>query len=241
MIQSYNTAYYFFGYTSEDLDKHNFLHFLFLPLLKKNAFAVAPVKKLSDFLSLFHLDVLFILIDSLNFNVLKKFLTSNDGQRLILEGPPIILISKGLLPDEKITFYNLGITSIYYLPLFSEFPLQIRATIKLYNRRRSLKETEIKIGLFTFNTISGALRKKGDTSLVACFTPRLIKLFTCLLTYKGLPIKVPDLIKAVWGFDNKLLARELQDCIAKIRGYLKEDKSLKIEYDSPTKSYILDD
>ncbi len=151
---------------------------------------------------------------------------------------PVMLLSARSLKDDKIKGFSLGIDDYLTKPFDEEELLyRIRAIL---NRTNLIPETKIElekimVGHYEFDQANQVLRFKNRCQRLTLKESNIMGL---LCRSKNNIVKREEIMLTVWGDSDYYTGRSLDVFISKLRGYLKEDSSIKITT-IPTVGYIL--
>ena len=165
------------------------------------------------------LDVMLPNIDG--FEIAKK-LRSRDH-----EIPILFLSAKGMKEDRLKGFETGG--DDYITKPFSMEELLMR--IEVFLKRRKITDGETKqtifiIGAYTFDYGNLLLEKEDN---IETLTEREAELLKYLASSPNQVLKRSEILIKVWGEDDYFLGRSLDVFISRLRKYLRDDPSLKIE------------
>jgi DNA-binding response OmpR family regulator len=214
------------------------LGFLLVDFLESNGFEVTLFRDGEAGLKGFQLN-------HFNFCILDIMLPRMDGFTLLEKIKksdkkiPVMLLSARSLKDDKIKGFSLGIDDYLTKPFDEEELLyRIRAILNRTNliphTKKELKT--IKISQYEFNQANQLLRFKNRCQRLTLKESNIMGL---LCGSKNNIVKREELLLTVWGDTDYYTGRSLDVFISKLRGYLKEDSSIKITT-IPTVGYILD-
>lgn len=141
---------------------------------------------------------------------------------------PIIFITAKSLKDDKLKGYDLGADDYITKPFDEEELLwKIKALIRRIadvEQGKILEVVAIGNYLFDFNNQSLSI---GGT--IKRITEKESSIVKYLSDHRNVVIKREDLLKELWGENDYFIGRSLDVFITKIRKYLKEDSTVKIE------------
>ncbi len=151
---------------------------------------------------------------------------------------PIILLTAKSMKEDKLKGYNLGIDEYITKP-FDEEVLLCKIKAILMRSETSECETNdfFQIGKYSFNYKNQNLKYEKESKRL---TKKESDIFQLLCISKNNIIKREDILLNIWGNDDYFTGRSLDVFITKLRKYLKEDLSVKIE-SIPGVGYILSD
>ncbi|MEN9522227.1 MAG: hypothetical protein RL065_604 [Bacteroidota bacterium] len=141
---------------------------------------------------------------------------------------PIIFITAKSMKEDKLKGYDLGADDYITKPFdVEELLWKIHALI----RRTVIEQNEngaatINIGKYTFDFNNQSLIIKGKLKRL---TEKECEVLKYLATNKNRIIKREEILKSLWGKNDYFLGRSLDVFITKIRKYLSEDDSIKVE------------
>ena len=136
---------------------------------------------------------------------------------------PIIFITAKSMIEDKSTGFQIGADDYITKPFeLTELLLRIRAVIK-----RSKKQTKkgFNLGNTYFDCINYTL--KGEK--IKKLTKKEGDILNLLCASSGNVIKREVILNEIWGDDNYFNGRSLDVFITKLRKYLSEEKSVRIE------------
>ena len=140
---------------------------------------------------------------------------------------PIIFITAKSLKEDKLKGLKLGGDDYITKPFSIE---ELILKIEIFLRRRNISSatpsTVYKIGDYEFDYPNLSLRQNGDENTLTQREADLLKLF---IENPNKVLKRSDILKELWGEDDYFLGRSLDVFISRLRKYLKNDNSLKIE------------
>lgn len=148
--------------------------------------------------------------------------------RVLYPKIPIIFLTAKSLKEDKVKGFDLGADDYITKPFEEE---ELLCRIKAIIRRvgDSTQQTEpvlINIGKYIFDPKNLSLKIGVETKRI---TEKESEILYFLCNNKNRIIKRDELLVAVWGVNDYFLGRSLDVFITKIRKYLKDDPSLKIE------------
>jgi DNA-binding response OmpR family regulator len=140
---------------------------------------------------------------------------------------PIIFITAKSLKEDKLKGYDLGADDYITKPFDEEELLwKIKAIARRAPQAPEHQTTPIAIGKYIFDFENQSLTIANKTKRI---TEKESDVLLYLCKNQNKIIKRENLLKAIWGENDYFLGRSLDVFITKIRKYLKEDPSLKIE------------
>jgi DNA-binding response OmpR family regulator len=150
---------------------------------------------------------------------------------------PIILLTAKSMKEDKIQGFNLGVDDYITKPFDEE---ELLCRINAIQNRVSLSDkknetTQFEIGKYNFDYSNQMLRINSQSKRLTKKENEVLKLL-CLS--KNRITKRDDILLSVWNKSDYFTGRSLDVFITKLRKYLNEDKSIKIE-GIPTVGYIL--
>lgn len=142
---------------------------------------------------------------------------------------PIIFLSAKSLPEDKIKGLKLGADDYITKPFSIE---ELILKIKVFLKRSAIKvdkpnkQAIQKIGKYQFDFENLQLcYKQNQINL----TNKEASLLHLLFIRQNQIIKREEILMLIWGDDDYFLGRSLDVFISRLRNYLREDKSIKIE------------
>ncbi len=142
---------------------------------------------------------------------------------------PIIFLSAKSLPEDKIKGLKQGADDYITKPFSIE---ELLLKIKIFLKRRVIKvdkpakQTIQKIGKYQFDYENLRLLFKLSQINLTIKEASLLQL---LFSRQNQIIKREEILILIWGDDDYFLGRSLDVFISRLRNYLKEDNSIKIE------------
>ncbi len=140
---------------------------------------------------------------------------------------PIIFLTAKSLKEDKIKGLKLGGDDYITKPFSIE---ELILKIEIFLRRRSITDPEPQakyhFGIYDFNYPNLELSWGGHTETLTQREADLLKYF---LDQSNKVIKRSDILETLWGENDYFLGRSLDVFISRLRKYLKEDESVKIE------------
>ena len=140
---------------------------------------------------------------------------------------PIIFLTAKSMKEDRIEGLKLGADDYVTKP-FSMEELLLR--IDVFLRRSKISSNERKdiyqIGSYVFDYDNLELTRDGDT---ASLTQREADLLRYFARTPNQVLKRSDILLGVWGEDDYFLGRSLDVFVSRLRKYLREDDSIKIE------------
>lgn len=150
---------------------------------------------------------------------------------------PIIFLTARSLQEDKLHGLRLGADDYLTKPFSME---ELRLKIEVFLRRSVRKETSLKntpLPLAQYKIVKiGALYEFCFEKLQLSFqdkvrqlTYREAEVLRYLVEHAHQVIKREDLLKAIWGDDDYFMGRSLDVFISRLRKYLCDDPTLKLE------------
>jgi DNA-binding response OmpR family regulator len=140
---------------------------------------------------------------------------------------PIIFITARSLKEDKLAGYDLGADDYITKPFDEEELLwKIKAIIRRVPEKPKEPVSVIAIGKYVFDYNNQSLALGASVKRI---TEKESEVLLYLCRNQNKVIKREELLKDVWGENDYFLGRSLDVFITKIRKYLKDDPSLKIE------------
>jgi DNA-binding response OmpR family regulator len=141
---------------------------------------------------------------------------------------PVIFITAKSLKDDKLKGYEIGADDYITKP-FDEEELvwKIKAFLRRADSSPSLEiEEEVSIGKYRFQYKNQLLLLSGESRRI---TEKESEILRYIYFHRNKVIKREEMLVALWGTNDYFLGRSLDVFITKIRKYLKDDESIKIE------------
>lgn len=140
---------------------------------------------------------------------------------------PIIFLTAKSLKEDKIHGLRLG-GDDYITKPFSIEELILKIEIFLRRSRISspMEVSKFQVGKFEFDYQNLALTSENNSKTL---TQREADLLKFLFENKNRVLKRSEILEKLWGEDDYFLGRSLDVFISRLRKYLKQDESLKIE------------
>ncbi|MFK8005710.1 MAG: response regulator transcription factor [Saprospiraceae bacterium] len=140
---------------------------------------------------------------------------------------PILFLTAKSLKEDRIRGLRLGADDYITKP-FSIEELILKIEIFLKRSQIIIKDDEhlFQIGNFTFDHKNLQLKNESIKRQLTQKEADLLKYF---IENKNEVLKRSDILETLWGEDDYFLGRSLDVFISRLRKYLKEDKTLKIE------------
>ncbi len=140
---------------------------------------------------------------------------------------PILLLTSKVMDDDKITGLSSGADDYITKPFnMQELLLRINVHIKRTKKVDESETGEFKLGNLNFNFSELLLSDGKSDHLLTQREADLLKYF-CQNTNKVL--KRDDILLNVWGKDDYFLGRSMDVFITKIRKYIKDQTSIKLQ------------
>lgn len=141
---------------------------------------------------------------------------------------PVIFITAKSMKDDKLKGYEIGADDYITKP-FDEEELvwKIKAFLRRADSMPSVEiEEEVAIGRYQFQFKNQLLLLNGESRRI---TEKESEILRYLYFHRNKVVKREDMLVALWGTNDYFLGRSLDVFITKIRKYLKDDSSIKIE------------
>ncbi len=142
---------------------------------------------------------------------------------------PILFLTARSLKEDKIHGLRLGADDYITKPFsIEELILKVQIFLKRRNIVGSTDEqlTEFDLGQYTFDYKNLEL-KLGEA--IKKLTQKEADLLRFFVRNKNEVLKRSDILETLWGEDDYFMGRSLDVFISRLRKYLKQDESLKIE------------
>lgn len=165
------------------------------------------------------LDVMLPQLDG--FELAKKIRANNSSI-------PIIFLTAKSLNDDKIEGLSIGGDDYINKPYdMRELLLKVEIFLNRRTKVAALKDTAlIQFGNYTFDYINLALTNNGVTQTLTQKEGDLLKYFC---DHRNSLIKRSEILEELWGRNDYFLGRSLDVFISRLRKYLSDDPSLRIE------------
>lgn len=168
------------------------------------------------------------------------FALAREMQEMDRQTPFIFLTAKTLKVD-KLKAFNMGADDYIVKPVDEELLIaRIRAIIRRSATSSSpsmSEDTVYTIGSYTFNYETRSISRNGDSRTL---TEREADLLLMLCNKKSSLLKRDEALRKIWGESDYFNRRIMDVYISKLRKYLSEDPSVKIE-NVHGKGFILKD
>lgn len=141
---------------------------------------------------------------------------------------PVIFITAKSMKDDKLKGYEIGADDYITKP-FDEEELvwKIKAFLRRVDASAELTiADEVMVGAYQFQFKNQLLSLKGESRRI---TEKESEILRYLYFHRNKVIKREEMLVALWGTNDYFLGRSLDVFITKIRKYLKDDPSVKIE------------
>ena len=139
---------------------------------------------------------------------------------------PIIFLTARSLKEDKIQGLKLGADDYMTKPFSIE---ELLLKIQVFLKRSKVFHVEVnnnELGDYLFDYKNLSLRNGSYNKVLTQKEADLLNLF---FLNQNEVIKRSDILEKVWGEDDYFLGRSLDVFISRLRKYLKQDESLKIE------------
>ncbi|MFN8255835.1 MAG: response regulator transcription factor [Bacteroidales bacterium] len=152
---------------------------------------------------------------------------------------PVIMLTARSMKEDKIQGFNMGVDDYVTKPFDEEELLcRINAILtRTANKTNERKEQTCQIGKYKFDASNQALIF-GDN--FKRLTKKECQVLEMLCQSKNRITKRDEILNNIWGDNNYFAGRSLDVFITKLRKYLREDPTVKID-GIPTVGYILAD
>jgi len=168
----------------------------------------------------FHLCLLDVMLPKMDGFTLAKNIREKD------EKIPLIFITAKSFKTDKLKGYDIGADDYITKPFDEEELLwKIRAVIRRI-KKESTEDKVISIGRFNFDPSSQAITINGSLRRI---TEKETQILRYLYNHRNQLIRREDLLKDLWGENDYFLGRSLDVFITKMRKYISDDPSVKIE------------
>jgi DNA-binding response OmpR family regulator len=141
---------------------------------------------------------------------------------------PILFITARSLKEDKLKGYDLGADDYIVKPFDEEELLwKIKALVRRMPSHKTTSVQEVwQLGKYQFDVKNQSLILNGKTKRI---TGRECEILAYLASRQNQVTKREELLTNLWGENDYFFGRSLDVFITKIRKYLKDDPSLKIE------------
>ena len=140
---------------------------------------------------------------------------------------PIIFITAKSQKADKLIGYELGADDYITKPFDEEELLwKIRAIVRRLPTKVAADNAPIEIGKYLFDFSNQSLTLDG---VVRRITEKESEVLLYLSKHRNKVVKREDMLKEIWGENDYFMGRSLDVFITKIRKYLKDDSSIRIE------------
>lgn len=140
---------------------------------------------------------------------------------------PILFLTAKSLKEDRLHGLRLGADDYITKPFsIEELILKIEVFLRRSQTSRPLQPTEYTIGLYEFSYPNLQLKRADD---IRRLTQKEADLLRFLSQNRNQVVKRSQILEAVWGEDDYFLGRSLDVFISRLRKYLKEDPSIRIE------------
>lgn len=140
---------------------------------------------------------------------------------------PIIFLTAKSLKDDKIHGLKIGADDYITKPFSIE---ELILKIEIFLRRSQISPNTsvdvFKIGEYEFDHPNLNLKREEDERTLTQKEADLLKMF---IEHKNTVLKRSEILIKLWGEDDYFLGRSLDVFISRLRKYLKQDATLKIE------------
>lgn len=152
---------------------------------------------------------------------------------------PVIILSARSLKEDKIRGFRLGVDDYITKP-FDEDELlyRIRAVMKRAGRAEARNEDKqlVSFGQYVFDRSTQQLKTNGNCQRLTYKESQVLAMLADSLNKL---VKREEIMLNVWGDADYYTGRSLDVFISKLRGYLKDDPSVRLTT-IPTVGYVLE-
>ncbi len=213
--------------------------FLLVEFLESNGFDVKLYKDGLQGLNAFNnykfdfciLDVMLPGLDG--FSIAEKIRSEN-------KQVPIVFLTAKTLKEDKIKGFNIGVDD-YIVKPFDEDELLCRIKAIMGRCEDVIEQVSspefFNIGAYIFDYKNQLLKFNNESKRLTLKENEVLKM---LATSKNQLVKRDDILNSLWGDNDYFNSRSLDVFIAKLRKYLKNDSSIRIE-NVPTVGFVLKD
>ena len=140
---------------------------------------------------------------------------------------PILFLTARSLKEDRLHGLRLGADDYITKPFsIEELILKIEVFLRRSRTVATPEPQEYELGAYHFSYPNLELRYGED---IRRLTQKEADLLRYLIQHKNQVIKRGDILEEVWGENDYFLGRSLDVFISRLRKYLKEDESLKVE------------
>jgi DNA-binding response OmpR family regulator len=142
---------------------------------------------------------------------------------------PIIFLTAKSLQEDKIQGLKLGADDYITKPFsVEELCLKIEIFLKRTKPKIEIQPVQKKyqIGEYEFDFDNLTLSRNNQ---IQKLTPREAEVLEYFVSHTNIVMRREDILKKIWGKDDYFMGRSLDVFITRLRKYLKDDKTLKIE------------
>jgi len=140
---------------------------------------------------------------------------------------PIIFLTAKAQKESKLEGLRLGADDYITKPFsIEELILKIKIFLKRKYITNSNDNDVIKVGSYVYDHKNLSLSRNGDSKNL---TQKEGDLLNLLIKHKNNILKRSDILQNLWGEDDYFLGRSMDVFISRLRKYLKEDSSIKLE------------
>ena len=169
----------------------------------------------------FHLCVFDVMMALKDGFTLAKDIRKTDQQT------PILFLTAKAMTKDRIEGFKSGADDYLTKPFsMEEFSYRIKSLLKRVEVLPQKEESLIKIGSYFFDVDSYLLQNKSFEKKLTKKEAQILKIL-CKHVDQVTPREI--ILNAVWGQDDYFAGRSMDVFITKLRKYLKEDNSVKIE------------
>lgn len=160
---------------------------------------------------------------------LKDGFTLAENIRKIDKETPIIFLTAKSLTEDKVRGLGLGADDYITKPFDNEeFLLRIENVLRRTGKKEQKAEPdEFSIGAFKLDAKN--LTLEHTSGLVQKLTAKEAKILKLLSLHLNSVVERDVLLNSVWGKDDYFTGRSMDVFITKLRKYLKDDSSVKIQ------------
>jgi DNA-binding response OmpR family regulator len=159
----------------------------------------------------------------------KDGFTVAENIRKVNPDMPIIFLTAKALMEDKVKGLGLGADDYITKPFDNEeFLLRIENVLRRTGKRKQRVEPdEFGVGIFTLDTKNLTLTSPDGTEQK--LTAKEAKILKLLCLHVNSVVERDVLLNTVWGKDDYFTGRSMDVFITKLRKYLKDDASVKIQ------------
>lgn len=166
--------------------------------------------------------------------ILDVMLPAMDGYTLAEEirkrnqSIPILFLTAKSLKEDKIHGLKIGADDYITKPFsIEELILKIQVFLRRKELTGEVKQSDFVIGQYSLE--SRNLKLTHNSGSVRDLTQKECDLLLCFIKSDGNILKRQEILEQVWGENDYFMGRSMDVFISRLRKYLKDDPSLRIE------------